>query len=207
MQQQQNRDDGKRQWISLIIGSMPIYFLFVIDLLPLFMKAFVSILLVGFFLFDSLGFYFLFQNQISGARSEAGETMRHERNEWIVLNIPKNAIHEMIWVNAHEFSYGNEMYDLIEQEDAGNEMIFTCYHDKKEGSIISMLTERLKGTADKSSPNSDSTVSLKTFDKYVSDHIVYLSANETFITLNSKHFTRPHSLFYPIVPTPPPIDL
>lgn len=51
---------------------------------------------------------------------------------------------EFIMEKDDEFSYYGEMYDIVKAETQGDEIIYTCFADRKETSIVSLLKRKIK---------------------------------------------------------------
>ncbi|MEO6167187.1 MAG: hypothetical protein ABIO46_11220 [Chitinophagales bacterium] len=168
------------------------------------MKIFVTILLVCFFAFDSIGIYFLFDHEIFTAKSEAHESMRSPSKELVTITISKKSCDLPWWIGTHEFRYHNQMYDVVGIVEKKNEVIYTCYHDEHEESVVSDLLNHVKDVADPVSSRHSSRKLRREFDKYFSNQQTAVMNDQFVFGVAPDNILLPHDLFYRNTLTQPP---
>lgn len=169
-----------------------------------FVRTFVTILLICFFVFDSVGFYFLFENKILTAKSDAEEAIHSPQADLVTLTIPKISEGEISWTGTHEFSYHREMYDVVNVVEKSDVTIYTCYTDKQEERAISDLSIHLKNITEPVSPGKPAKEPPKEFDKYFPREVMVV-VRHTFIFSVAKPDTLlPVDLFHGLPLTQPP---
>jgi len=65
------------------------------------------------------------------------------------------------WENSHEFSYGGEMYDVIDKKNENGELVILCINDKQESRLIKEYEKINIGAQGAPSSKNKSTVLLK----------------------------------------------
>ncbi|MEP7129296.1 MAG: hypothetical protein ABI729_10525 [Chitinophagales bacterium] len=170
------------------------------------MRTFTIILLVCFFLFDALGFYFLFENKMLIAKSDAEEIMYApaHKNELVTIIISKNSAGQLSWNDDHEFLYKSEMYDVVSVEENGNLIIYTCYHDENEARAISELVDHVKNNKDPFSSRNASKKNRWETDKYFTMQMLMDVHQQKVISSCEEYSQLPPDLIHCIILTQPP---
>jgi len=70
----------------------------------------------------------------------------------VLLKIPlswvKKGHPELIWTEADEFRYYGEMYDILNQEQHGDAIWYTCFHDKAETALMDGIFKKMQARQD-----------------------------------------------------------
>ncbi len=170
------------------------------------MRVFTAIILVCFFLFDALGYYFLFENKMLAAKSEAEEVMHDgiPQRDLTTIVFSAEAAARLSWNDDHEFFYNHELYDVVNVKQTGNRIIYTCYHDENERSIISDYISGLKRNMHPAAPRNTSRKNSLPADKYCCLYLrVSIHPSNIFATGTSYIKCAPGPV-YSNVPLQPP---
>lgn len=102
------------------------------------MKKLLPYLLLSLFLFNSMGYYVVYEFNRHIVRREARAMARNNPEKFIVLRIFDAAHHpDFKRLDKKEFRYKNMMYDIVSEETTGLLSTFICYPDSKEEKLIS----------------------------------------------------------------------
>lgn len=78
------------------------------------------------------------------------------------IRISKTEISKIIFSDeGKEFSMNGEMYDVKNQSDDGDYILFHCKHDQKETSLFAILHAHVKNNSDSNSPEKKQNDSTK----------------------------------------------
>ncbi|MEI7663183.1 MAG: hypothetical protein WCK34_13330 [Bacteroidota bacterium] len=104
------------------------------------MKKSISFILLLFFLFNSMGYYILFEMDKYIIRREMHEVVIKEPVSMIVLKIA-NAEHnrDLKRTDSQEIEYMGMHYDVVREIAQGPARLFICLHDVKEDGLYSGL--------------------------------------------------------------------
>lgn len=138
------------------------------------------------------------------AKEEANEAMCSPSDELITITISKISTDRPCWTGAHEFRYHDEMYDVVGTMENNNEIIYTCYQDEKEESIVSALIKKVKDPTGPLSSRHSSRKVRREFDKYFSGQFLPASPQQLTASLHAADMLLPHDLFYMNPLTQPP---
>jgi len=61
---------------------------------------------------------------------------QQHRKDVIEFSLKNKEASQLDWENDHEFSYNNQMYDLIEKKTDGDKLIIRCIADKHETELV-----------------------------------------------------------------------
>lgn|GEM_PF-367161 len=116
------------------------FFTFVIpELIPDLKKILIYFILL-LFLFNSMGYYFLFELNKHLARQEIQTLIQRHPKKLMVLTIVNVANDkEFQWIHKKEFRYKGEMYDIVREVKSGQTTVFICLHDVKESKLFAGL--------------------------------------------------------------------
>jgi hypothetical protein len=106
------------------------------------MKRLFAILLIALFLFNTLGYYFVFSYNQHLVRSEMKDQVKAGvfKGSTIILNISDPAFNtDFKRVEKGEFIYRGNLYDIISEKANGNFTTFYCIHDKNEERLLAGL--------------------------------------------------------------------
>jgi hypothetical protein len=84
------------------------------------------IAILGFFLFDSAGFYFFSENKIMSAKSEAEEVIHSGTGDLVAISVSGNSSAQISWRGSREFRYKNKMYDVVYSVKKADQTIYYC---------------------------------------------------------------------------------
>jgi hypothetical protein len=102
-------------------------------------KLFAYILLV-LFLFNSMGYYVVYEFNKMLVKRETRAIIRNNSGKLVVIRVEDAAHHPgFSRIDKDEFIYENRMYDVVSEKREGNVTIFTCIHDNKEERLVSGL--------------------------------------------------------------------
>ncbi len=75
--------------------------------------------------------------------NQASTTLLKIPLSWIEQGHP-----ELIWTEDDEFRYYGEMYDILSQEQRGDTIWYTCFHDKAETELMDGVFEKMQARRD-----------------------------------------------------------
>jgi hypothetical protein len=102
--------------------------------------------MLAIFLFNSIGYYFLFEMSRQKARNEMQTTIQRHSLRIVTLSIADiGNDREFQKINDKEFRYKGVMYDLVQASKIGNTTVFYCFHDVKESKLFSGLERLTRG--------------------------------------------------------------
>lgn len=130
--------------------------------------------------------------------------MQSPSNELVTITISKISNDLPYWTGTHEFRYHNEMYDVVGSMESNNEIIYTCYQDEKEESIVSALIKKVKDPTGPLSSRHSSRKVRREFDKYFSGQLLPASPQQFTASLHVADMLLPHDLCCLNTPTQPP---
>ena len=85
-------------------------------------------------------------------REKIAEKSHEDQAAVTVLKIPLSWIEkghqELIWTEADEFRYYGEMYDILSQEQHGDAIWYTCFHDEAETALMDGVFEKMQARQD-----------------------------------------------------------
>jgi len=111
------------------------------------MKKLFSIFFLAIFIFNSIGYYFLFLMLDSSNRSEIQASLFQSRyTETIRLH--KSELKNIIFKeDGKEILYNGELYDVKDKFCAGDYFFFHCMNDKKETHLVAALDNQVKNNS------------------------------------------------------------
>lgn len=103
------------------------------------MKKLAAIFLLSLFLFNTLGYYFVFSFNRFFIRSEMRSLLRsgYFKDNYVtleILNLPHNPDFKRI--DKNEFRYKGNLYDIISEKKNGNVTVFKCVNDLQEENLL-----------------------------------------------------------------------
>jgi hypothetical protein len=177
------------------------------------LKKVFSITLLALFLFQFIGYYFVYMGLRYQAKSELMlrlDSREYSYDETITLKIPFALPY---WVDSKsyervdgEFQYKDEFYRLVEQKLEKDTLYIVCIKDSAEKKLFGAMSNYVKLTNDLPS---SSQQTLKLFGSLIKD---FVRSVETEISLSqgwSREYTFAESVFnFPMLPSsvtsPPP---
>lgn len=96
--------------------------------------------ILALFLFNSMGYYCLFELNRFLARKEMKLSIQQEPVSLIILKIadPEHD-HDFHRTDGKEIEYKSELYDVVREITHGRNRVFICVHDSKEEGLYSGL--------------------------------------------------------------------
>jgi hypothetical protein len=107
-------------------------------------KAF-AILLLLFFLFNSMGYYFLFELNKFQVKKEMQSRSGKKSVKFCLLKIadPEKDL-SFKRIHKKEIRFKNQMYDVIKEVKNKNVTLFYCLKDSKEDNLLSAMSKNAK---------------------------------------------------------------
>ncbi|MEI6456384.1 MAG: hypothetical protein WCO93_08850 [bacterium] len=101
------------------------------------MKKVAALILLLIFLFNSMGYYFLFEVNRALVKREMTAYMKRTGIKLSILKI-SNPVHNPDFkrIDKREFLYQGRMYDILKEVKQGAVTVFYCIHDEKEQNLI-----------------------------------------------------------------------
>ncbi len=103
-------------------------------------------------------------------REKIAEKSHEDQAAVTVLKIPLSWIEkghpELIWTEDDEFRYYGEMYDILSQEQHGDAIWYTCFHDKAETELMDGVFEKMQARQDPLSSGAVRFVFAALFEKW-----------------------------------------
>jgi len=101
-------------------------------------RKIVIISLLTVFLFNSCGYYLVFEWNRYLCRREIEESLRHPGGKMMVLVVPDDILPgEYCRLEQGEIYYKGSLYDVVSEKRTDQSTIFCCYHDKKDSLLHS----------------------------------------------------------------------
>lgn len=169
----------------------------------------ISILLLIIFLNNSFGYYIAFLFEQKQIRNEIKEKIEQSlpENELTIIFINNDETSLIKWFEKDkEFSFNDEMYDVIRNKITKTGTIYFCIHDKDEKKLNQKLNLYLidQKNCDTDSKNKDAGrfIKINKSDFFKSTIFFFLSP----VTMKSNFFfiTEHLKSLFKEVPTPPP---
>ncbi|MCX6266993.1 MAG: hypothetical protein NTW16_06495 [Bacteroidetes bacterium] len=92
------------------------------------------------FLFNSMGYYFLFELNKYLARTEMQTRIQLKQSKLLVLQIVDVASDaDFRWIDHKEFRYKGVMFDVVREIKSGRTSVFICTIDTKESNLAAGL--------------------------------------------------------------------
>lgn len=110
------------------------------------MKKAVSIFLLVIFLFNAVGYYVFFKVVQHQIKSEIKKEIKLNLNssELTVIKFPLSEIRNIHWLEkGKEFSYDNQMFDVVRRTSNDGIITFYCINDKQEKKLFENLEEQI----------------------------------------------------------------
>ena len=118
-----------------------------------FVKKVFSTLLIIIFLYNVLGYFFVFAfKQSANKKFVKNELNKEKTNHLIVIKLSITDKKTFNWESDDEIRINNKLYDVISKKQNGNELILYCYNDTKEESLFASLENHIKNYLDFNSP-------------------------------------------------------
>jgi len=104
--------------------------------------AFLILLVI---LFNSIGYYLLFEVRKYVVKKEIQTAIQHHSSKMVILKIDHpEKDREFQWIDKKEFRYKGAMYDIVREKTTGHTTVFVCIHDVKETGLYAGLKRETK---------------------------------------------------------------
>ncbi len=110
------------------------------------MKKAASLFLLSIFLFNAVGYYFVYKAAQYQIKYEMQSEIKQgaDNNEFETLTISKNNLHYVEWLETgKEMRYNNKLYDIVKCTETSSAVTFYCINDTKEESLFANLEEHI----------------------------------------------------------------
>jgi hypothetical protein len=104
------------------------------------LKKALSYIILVFFLFNSMGYYLLFELDRFMVKKEMDALIQNNQVPLAVIRIA-DAGHDrsLRRIDKHEIEYKGMLYDVVREIREGNDRVFICLHDSKEEGLFAAL--------------------------------------------------------------------
>ena len=117
--------------------------------------------LLTLFLFNIIGYYFVFLVVDSENRNEIQGALIHDTSLQ-TIRISKSELKNVILKDGgKEIEVNGEMYDVLSVSTDGDFLVFKCVNDKNERNLFSVLDKQVKNNSDSNSPEKKQNDSTK----------------------------------------------
>jgi hypothetical protein len=159
------------------------------------MKKLAAFSLLAVFLFNSVGYYVVFNISRAQVKKEVKTRMKQAipDQELTVIEFRKDALSGIRWEKENkEFFYSDKLFDIVKKEETASSVIFYCIDDKKEKQLFASLEKFIDiFIAENENEDEDSD---KKSSKKLNDHKikVYYSTDFNFVF----HYPPGQASFY-----------
>jgi len=132
------------------------------------MKRALTILLLILFTYNFLGAGFVYNFWLYSVKESVKERIEGDYSEKKkLIKVPvewsEDSPPEFQWHEEQEFEYRGQMYDVIRQEQHGNEMWYYCHWDKAETELLNNLSQYVSNYLQQHPKDHQKTTSLSTY--------------------------------------------
>ena len=131
---------GKNRGFEVCLSNKYKFLYFCRLLLSKNLKKILTIFILIIFLFNSVGYYLLFEWNKQIIKIEVQKNIQEQTSRLTVLKI--NDVEnnkEFQRVDRKEFRYKGALYDILREIKTGKTTLFICFHDKKETALFAGL--------------------------------------------------------------------
>ena len=169
-----------------------------------------SALLLSIFLFNIIGYYFLFKIQQYEVRKEIKSKIKNNvpENDLILLSFHPSSkeYSEIEWIKNHEFRYKGQLFDIVRlARDNDGTIRYKCINDKQEEILFENLDEWVQKhmeSESNSDPSSKNILKLFSIVYFSSTQVYFLEQNTT-LSLKSDYIFHYSSPALEIISPPP----
>jgi hypothetical protein len=114
------------------------------------MKRFFSIFFLVIFLFNTMGYFIVFQLEQLAAKQEMREniSLGLSDDRISVLTINNNQLSDLLPGTEEEFTYEGKKYDLLKKENDGAQTRLYAVSDTREDHLFSFLNDQFHSNTD-----------------------------------------------------------
>jgi hypothetical protein len=173
------------------------------------LKKISAILLSAIMMLYSIGFYFIYQSELTAVKQSSQKAIESGSfsNDLTTIRVAysNNKIQDdaLEVVSQNEISWHGKMYDIVSSHIEGSTVVFSCFTDSKETSIIGSANDHIQKQADQ--PSGKKAVSMaKNLNLYFEEQAL------AYVDLSSIHskWSLPIDKILPApyynIPSPPP---
>jgi hypothetical protein len=173
------------------------------------LKYFLIIFLISVLTFPFWGSYSYFALERKKIRTEVDRALSAGMDKTKLVNLRfsvEDSKTLLTWKHSREFVYQGQMYDIVEQRQEGDFILFTCYNDNKETRLEKnkekIIAEAIGQDPTRKSQSENLTNFLNTV--FSQDSNSFLSYSPQVSTIHFSLFTLHYSLFTQAPLSPPP---
>ena len=140
------------------------------------MKKLATLSLLAIFIFNTFGYYIVFQISQYSIKKEVKSQIRQslKTTDYTIITISKNKLKDVDFIDSgKEMFYKNDLYDIICQKETGTSVIFYCISDIKEKTLFAGLNKHIQ-TYISADPVK------KSHSKKITDHLIKIYFSEPF---------------------------
>ncbi|OFY83859.1 MAG: hypothetical protein A3F72_07620 [Bacteroidetes bacterium RIFCSPLOWO2_12_FULL_35_15] len=173
------------------------------------MKKIAALFLLSIFLFNTVGFYFVFRAEQYLVKSEVQNKIKSgfDPSELEAVTINKDKLADVQWLkHGKEMFYNNQMYDIVKSTETSSTITFYCINDTKEKALLSKLENHINTHVVSSNPTKNDS-SKKIIDTVIK---LYFSNQMSFSVFQSEstiHYFISNLIYTPAlleITSPPP---
>lgn len=173
------------------------------------MKKTAALFLLSIFLFNTVGFFFVFKVEQSLVKSEVQLKIKSgfDPSELEAITINKNKLAAVQWLKpGKEMLYNNQLYDIVKSTETFSTITFYCINDTKEKALLSKLEDHINTHVVPTNPiknNSQKKLMDTVIKLYFSNQISF----SVFQHESKIHYFISNLIYTPAlleIPSPPP---
>jgi hypothetical protein len=165
-------------------------------------KKIAAVILFICLFFTVVGYHFVFRLQLGEIKSEMKKKLRNSTDkDVIVLAFNADDAKKIEWEEEHEFRFNNEMYDVIEKHQDGDQLVIHCIPDKKEKALLEFYQKINSGSSGSSTKTS--LIKLITAPFLPSKNIVILKLQKKQQPVFFKYKFHLPNIHYSVLERPP----
>lgn len=119
------------------------------------MRRCIAVLIALSLLFNAFGFYIVFKGMLRLHKQEMKALLKSNKNhefiEIIKIPVGGESLAGLIFVEPHEFTFKNQMFDIVRKEIKNDTTYYYCINDKKETFLKKQIQQQHNRQASSSS--------------------------------------------------------
>jgi hypothetical protein len=172
------------------------------------MKQTSVILLLGFFLWQTVGTFIYFQTNKYYIKLESQSHLTTS-SKTQTIDLTPSEFKDLIWQNKKEFVYNSQLFDFISIFKKGNKISIKGFQDKKEENLNRKISKLIDSDSKKEKNDSSNSILIKIIKTpYLSQigiHINPVIFNETIEIKHARSTSLSNYIVYLNVEHSPPI--
>ena len=178
------------------------------------MKKIFSLFFLFLFLYNIIGYYFLFGILLKANKNEVGRSIANDKDqkcmETIVIKKGADKLSkDFEFIDKKEFRYKGNLYDIVKKDTKGDSIYFYCINDKKEKHLLANRNNHIKNHSEMEGPlpgKENKTVKIE----LVKDYFFNLFATNNYRKKESILYSQSDSFytsFIKDITSPPPKEI